>query len=353
MNKEILNKYLNNICSDEEFEEIVRWIKLQSRSKEGRSWSFEQWKKFVPELKETEKKKYNTLLDKIHHEINLRNNKGKRERFFQLSVYEWLRNAAAILFIPLLIVFFYFHSDYKFEKHEFSEVKIDTVEIIAPIGSRAVLQLSDGTEVNLNYGSKIRYPRNFIGDTREITLSGEGYFNVAHDSDKPFIVKTKKMNVIALGTEFNVMAYPDEDLVSSTLVEGKVMIEKMIQCGKIETIGVMVPGQHLTCNLKTGKIKSSKGNIDKYLAWKDDKLVFDNEPITGVVKKLSRKFNVDIELADDVKKYTYTVTFENDPLYLILDLMTQITPIKYTIFPRNKQKDGTYSKQKIRIEKQE
>lgn len=350
MNKEILIKYFNNKCSDKEFEEFVRWIKLETQNKEGRNWSFAQWKKFEPELKEKEKKKYSTLLDKIHHEINLRNNKGKKGGTFQLFVYDWLINAAAILFIPLLVAFFYMQSNYKLESQNISEAKIDTVEIIAPIGSRTVLQLSDGTKVNLNYGSKIRYPRNFTGDTREITLSGEGYFNVAHDPEKPFIVKTGNLNVIALGTKFNIMAYPDDDVVNSTLVEGKLMIEKIIQGDKAQTVGIMVPGQHLTCNLKTGKIQSTKGNIDKYLVWKDDKLVFDNEPITVVAKKLSRMFNVDIELADNVKKYTYTVTFVNDPLYLILDLMTQTTPIDYIVYPRKKQADGTYSKLKIRIE---
>lgn len=350
MNKEILFKYLNNICSDKEFEEVVRWIKLEAGNKEGRTWSFDQWKKCEPELTEKDKKKYNTLLDKIHHKINLKNNKRKKGGPFQQFVFDWFVNAAAILFIPLLIAFLYMQTSNKLESQNISDVKIDTVEIIAPIGSRTVLQLSDGTEVNLNYGSKIRYPRNFTGDTREITLSGEGYFNVAHDPDKPFIVKTGNLNVIALGTEFNIMAYSDDDVINSTLVKGKVMIKKMIHGDKTETIGVMVQGQHLAYNLKTGEIQSTIGDIDKYVAWKNDKLVFDNEPISGVAKKLGRMFNVDIELAENVKKYTYTVTFVNDPLYLILDLMTQTTPIDYIVFPRTKQADGTYSKLKIRIE---
>jgi transmembrane sensor len=89
-----------------------------------------------------------------------------------------------------------------------------------------VVQLSDGTDVNLNYGSKIKYPRNFTGSTREIMLTGEGYFNVVHNPDQPFIVKTGKLNIIALGTEFNVQSYPDSPVISTTLVNGKVAIEK-------------------------------------------------------------------------------------------------------------------------------
>ena len=113
----------------------------------------------------------------------------------------------------------------------------------------------------------------------------------------------------------------------------------------------MEPGQHVDYDISSGEIASSKGNTNKYIAWKDGKLVFDNEPITGVTKKLSRMFNVDIVIADEVKDYTYTVTFADESLFFILDLMKETTPINYTVAQRNKLPDGTYSKLKIKIEK--
>ena len=222
--------------------------------------------------------------------------------------------------------------------------------MIAPIGSRTVVQLSDGTEINLNYGSKIKYPRTFTGDTRGITLSGEGYFNVAHNPEKPFVVKTGTLDVKALGTEFNVQAYPGDDAISTTLINGKVVIEKTDE-NQTTTVGAMAPGQHVEYQLKTGQIISTKGATDKYTAWKEGRMMFDNTPIAEVASELSRKFNVDIELAEDIHYLTYTVTFADDPLYLILDLMTETTPVTYKRYPRLKLPDGSFSKQKIRIEK--
>ncbi|MFB2118509.1 FecR family protein [Parapedobacter sp. 2B3] len=354
MNKEILKKYLNNNCTDKEFEELASWLENEAASDVGKYWSYDFWKIFEADLKKKDEKKYSALLDKIHHEINLKHRKDADGKVINFSkIAKWLRRAAAILFIPLLGVVFYLLSNSNLQMNNFTDLSfaVDSLEIIAPIGSRTVVQLSDGTEVNLNYGSKIKYPRNFIGNTREITLSGEAYFDVAHNPDKPFIVKAGKLNVKALGTEFNVNAYPDDDIIATTLVEGKVVIEKILSDKKIGKIGTMAPRQHLAYNSKTGKISSNQVNVENYIAWKEGKLVFDNTPILRVTEKLSRMFNVEFDVADDIKDLTYTVTFADDPLYLILDLMTETTPITYRRFPRKKLDDGTFSKQIIKIER--
>ena len=293
------------------------------------------------------------MLNKIHHEINLQNSEKKNNKTIYMQIIsKWLSRAAAILFIPLLGIVFYLLSQNNFQTEKITNVAVDSLEVISPVGSRTVVQLSDGTEVNLNYGSKIKYPRNFSGDTREITLTGEGYFNVAHNPDKPFIVKTEALNVTALGTQFNVQSYSGDNVISTTLVDGKVVIDKKLSNNTIKRLGTMVPGQHLKYNTKLREITSStKGNIDKYIAWTNGEMVFDNTPITEVARELSRKFNVEIEVADDIKDLTYTVTFVDDPLFLVLDLMTETTPVAYKRYPRKKLPDGTYSKLKIRIEK--
>lgn len=353
MNKEILLKYLNSQCSDKEFEELANWVSRNAHYNDGKSWGFDQWKIFEPEpLKMQDEEKFSALLDKIHHEINLKKGEKEERQVFALSnITKWLSRVAAVLFIPLLGVMFYLLSNNNLQLDTVSGRNVDSLEVIAPIGSRTVVQLSDGSEVSLNYGSRIKYPRTFTGNTREITLDGEGYFDVAHDPDKPFVVKTGSLNVTALGTEFNVQSYRDDNLISATLVEGKVVIDKILPNEEFERIGAMQPGQHVAYNIASERIISSQGNIEQYIAWREGKMVFDNTPITTVAGELSRKFNVDIEVASDIKDLTYTVIFIEDPLYLILDLMTEITPVKYHKLPRKKQADGTYSKQIIKIEK--
>lgn len=261
--------------------------------------------------------------------------------------------AAAILLLPVLAVLFYTLTENISIKSQYTSAAADSLEIIAPVGSRSVVQLSDGSQVHLNYGSKIKYPLFFSGETRDVVLEGEGFFEVAHNPEKPFIVKVGDIHVKALGTEFNVLAYPEDNVIQTTLVNGKVVLEQSVADGESKLIGSMVPGQHVKYNWETETISSSKGSVERYIAWKDGKLIFEDTPISEVADKLSRMFNVDIEVDKEIEDYIYTVTFNNEPLFQILDLMTIATPVKYTSLPRKKLSDGTYSKQKIIITKKE
>lgn len=354
MTEEILIKFLNNQCTAEEIDEVVRWINSEALNEKSKSWGFDDWKKYQPDETAADNEKFSSLLDKIHHKINIESSHQKisANKKFTISVATtWITRVAAILLLPVLAFLFFTISEKKIESAKYVSRPVDSLEIVAPVGSRTVVHLSDGSEIHLNFGSKLKYPQKFVGDTREVILAGEGYFNVAHNPEKPFIVKTANLNIKALGTKFNVFAYPGDDVIATTLVEGKVVIEKTISNGKEKSIGALIPGQHVSYNIATGKINSEKGNIEKYIAWKDGKLVFENESVTQVAERLSRMFNVDIEVNDNIRDYSYTVTFVDEPLYQILDLMTIATPVRYKTLPRKKLPDGTFSKQKIVIEK--
>jgi ferric-dicitrate binding protein FerR (iron transport regulator) len=228
---------------------------------------------------------------------------------------------------------------------------VDSLEVIAPMGSRTVVQLSDGSVVHLNYGSKIKYPQFFSGDTRKVVLTGEGFFKVAHNPERPFIVKAGNLTIKALGTTFNVNAYSDNNIIETTLIEGKVILDQITRNGNIKTIGSMIPGQHVSFNLKTTQIQSTQGKVEKYISWTVGKLIFEDTPMPQVTERLSRMFNVDFQVKDELKDYIYTVTLEDESLSQILDLMTIATPVVYKMLPRQKLPDGSYSKQKITIDK--
>lgn len=158
MEKKILIKYLNNKCSDKEFEELVMWVKKEAYKKDGKNWSFDHWKRFEPELNIHDKKKFSTLLEKIHHEINLKHRKRDGGNAFILSkVIKWLSHAAAILIIPLIGIVFYILLNINSQINKISNLTIDAFEVFAPVGSRTVVQLSDET-----------------------------YFDVAHNPHKPY-----------------------------------------------------------------------------------------------------------------------------------------------------------------------
>ncbi|MEN8117952.1 MAG: FecR domain-containing protein [Bacteroidota bacterium] len=357
MTKELLNKFLNNRCTKAEIDEVIRWANTDALNDNNKSWGFADWETYKEEGDwVADDEKFSALFDKIQYQIDNDINDSvpkisKKPTFSFFAT--WFTKAAAILLIPVLGFMFYILSENKNLTDTYAKISVDSLEIVAPVGSRTVVQLSDGSEVHLNNGSRIKYPQFFSGDTREVTLTGEGYFSVAHNLERPFIVKTGALNVKALGTKFNVMAYADDDIIATTLVEGKVVLGKITPDGATEPVGAMEPNQHVNYNTETGIICSSKGNIEKYIAWIDGKLVFEDTPIIEVAERLGRMYNVDIEVEKSIEDFVYTVTFVEEPLSQILDLMTIATPVTYKMLPRKKLADGTYSKQKIIIKKKQ
>jgi len=355
MTKKLLEKYLNNLCTPQEVEEVIQWMNQQSFFNESKKLGEIDWQQFKEEDSLVSNEKLDRLLDKIHHKLNIeepRTTQIKKNN----SLIGWISKAAAIIIIPVLTYLFYTISENDKLTNQITKltnqittVSVDSLEVIAPVGSRTVVELSDGSVVYLNYGSRIKYPQNFWGETRGVALTGEGYFEVAHNPDKPFVVHTDRIDVRALGTVFNVNAYPENSDIATTLVKGKVLVEEIKNNGNTETVKELMPGQHVKYEKNTGIVKSSLGQVEKYIAWKDGKLVFDNEPIDQVAQRLSRMFNVEIQVNKEVKQYRYTVTFVDEPLFQILELLSEATPIDYQALQRIKNPDGTFTKQKIFI----
>ncbi len=351
MKKDTLQKFLNDQCTPEELEEVLQWVRKESLSPGSREWGFENWKSYDTGSPSSGDERFGPLLDKIHHKIHLSHPEVyQKPAVRKLST--WLVRAAAILLIPVLGLLIYTWSRSPAITAGMSQLSVDSLEIVAPIGSKTRIQLSDGSEVFLNHGSKLQYPRFFSEESRTVYLTGEAYFQVVHQPERPFIVKTRNWNVKALGTAFNVFAYSGEPVVSTTLVEGKVVVEKKGPDDQFETVGSMQPGQHVSYNPVSGEIFSTREDIEKYISWKDGKLVFKNESIVQIARRLSRWYNVDIDFADEAaKEYTYTATFMDETLWQILDLLKIATPIDWRKVPREKSPDGTFSRQRIIIEK--
>jgi len=354
MDKKIIDKFLNNRCTNEEVDEILQWAKKDAFNEESLGWRYDEWKNYRVKEDTEDDERFRFLFDKIRHKINLKDQKrqAKEKKFLFSPVFiSVLTKAAAVLLIPVLALLFYFVAENRITNMRYSNMMSDSLEVVSPVGGRTVINLPDGSVAHLNYDSKIRYPQTFSGSVREVELSGEGYFEVSHNPKKPFIVKARGMNVTAIGTVFNVMAYPEDREVETTLVEGKVVLAISQNNGKKSKIGSLVPGQHVIYDVKENKILSTKGSVEKYIAWTDGRLVFEDTPITEAIQKLSRMFNVDIEIANDVQCYSYTVVFRDETLSQILDMMTIATPINYSMFPGKKLPDGSFLKPKILITK--
>ena len=358
MNKELFLRFINNECTPEEIDRVVKWLQNEAGTIDGKAIIRQIWNDF-PQTDIPHSIDYERILDSIHHDISLsRSDKiklispvGNSQKKVKWRFFSILSKIAAVLFLPLLLYFMftYIITDKPFLSETIKPVPVN-IEVKSPLGSKTYLELPDGSKVWLNYGSCLKFPQKFTSQTRTVELQGECYFEIAYNEQKPFIVETGEIQVLVKGTKFNLMAYPEDAVIETTLKTGKVILQRKVSDGNVQRIFEMEPNHHAIYLKEEKELTYSIENPDKYISWKDGILIFRDDPIDDIVKKLSRWYNVDIKLKDkELSKYTYTATFVDETLPQILELLKIATPIKYTISSRIKQDDGSFSKRKVTI----
>ncbi len=202
--------------------------------------------------------------------------------------------------------------------------------LIVPRGGEYTLVLSDGTRVSVNSMSKLVFPVNFTGKTRELTLEGEACFEVAKDKSKPFIVSIKGLKVEVLGTIFNIKAYPDDNQSFTTLIEGKVKLNSGIQSSNVS---FLEPDQQAVYDPSTTGIVIQKVDVKQVVQWTTGKYSFTNQPLDEIIKTLSRWYDFDYRFEDESLK---KIRFEGglnkyksiDP---ILDILRETGKVKVSV----------------------
>jgi ferric-dicitrate binding protein FerR (iron transport regulator) len=350
MKEEILERFLSNRCSKEELKTIAGWMKKESGSLESRI----RWKKYwnglntnrdIPGLSEI------SLLNRIHHQLNIRLNaahelSGKPVEKPLKRLGKILTKIAAILFIPLLFasLVYYLQRGQEPVAETITEQKPIYQQVTSPRGNKTRLELSDGSVVWLNHGSSLSFPLQFTGNNRMVYLEGEAYFEVKSNLARPFIVIARDLQFRATGTKFNIMAYPDEAVVEATLQSGKITLQKELPDRRVENLLNLEPSQQARYFTEEKRIDYFDVDPVNYVSWKDGKLVMMDDPLSQIVKKLERWYNVDINFTkEELGCIRYSGTFTDETLRQVLDLMKLATPIDYTIKPREKKSDGTYS----------
>ena len=261
----------------------------------------------------------------------------------------FLRVAAIVVVTFLLggtLSYFIFNSKPK-EVYSFCEVS-------ASLGSKSEIVLPDNTHVWLNAGSKIKYSTSFNRNNRMIYLEGEGYFKVAGNKELPFIVDAFGFEVKAIGTEFNVKAYKDDATIETTMVEGKVTLQHSRE-NILEDI-FLVPNQKSTffksketLTVETIKELQAKHEELKYIpenrlviasnvdpksmiSWKENQMIIESKKLSDLVEILARKYKVAFEFkSEDIKRFRFSGTFEDETLQQVMDVIKISSPIDYTI----------------------
>lgn len=214
--------------------------------------------------------------------------------------------------------------DIEVEKEKQKEEDVQSFnQLIVPIGKRSFVTFADGSKLWVNSGSKVIYPNKFPDHSREIFVEGEIYLDVVHDEKRPFIVKTKKMEIRDLGTQFNVSAYENESNSNVVLVEGKVEIQ--VKGRKKNTLN---PSQLFTYDNSSDKIYTSTVNTQDYVAWKDGYYQFKHQKMNIVLEKLCKYYGVKIQWDDKVSELTCSGKLDlKDNLDKVFTVLQEAAPI--------------------------
>lgn len=352
IDNQVLLKYLEGAGSYEDTCKVSEWFSDAESEDELYKKSLQYWEGMSSEPDISEYSE-NIILDHIHHEIKI-----KEEVFFtKTNIFKSLTRYAAIFIIAFSIsgiLFYYLGKNHVAIPREcYSELNV-------PLGSRANFSLPDGTTVTLNAGSRLKYDNRFGISDRVVQLEGEGYFKVAKDASRPFIVKTLYLSVRALGTEFNVKAYSDDKTIETTLVEGAVNIES-ISDRKVTEIHVLKPNQKFTyfktdstivdettsvkekIGNKTQPVETQKIasipklvteniNIEPVISWKENRWIFEKQSLSQIAIALERKFDVQIKFdSDRLKAYRFTGIIINEPIEQVLEVMSITAPINFKL----------------------
>ncbi len=199
--------------------------------------------------------------------------------------------------------------------------------IVIPRKGEYKIVLSDGTTIWLNAESKLKYPQKFKGKERRVFLQGEAYFEVSHNKNMPFVVETEAQELTVLGTKFNIVAFPEESTVQSTLVSGSVKINVKESDKKV----LLIPGQQAIVDKESQLLKVNSVDVTEIIAWKEGFFSLENVTMDEFLNRLSRWYDVKFVYDDDKAK---EISFKGsvpryDNLISVLDMLQAISPVEF------------------------
>jgi len=337
--REAWNRFLDNSYTCEDLSLILDSLKEDSDFREfyeasDRAWhiSISGMASETEERKETYRREAARLLAEYENkrkmrtmQIHSRNaNTGRFRRIFYAA-------AAAAILLAVLVPAAHYYLKPKTEQ----AMAVQYVEAVTPRGEIKTVILPDDSKVTLNAESRLIYPESFADDERAVELYGEALFEVTHNPDQPFTIKTENMKINVLGTVFNVKEYADDVLSTVTVASGKVEVD--LAGGK----ALLEKNQQVKLDKNTGDFEKWTIDADKYLSWTDGTLYFHRTPLREVVNMLNRYYpQVEIELAEG--EYPNLISGEHDnkrveavltSIVYTTGLKCKITGKKFTLCP--------------------
>jgi len=348
IDEKIIQKYLLNNCSKKERELVENWITSKPDDKDLNQLLYQYWNEIdldLPGLElDTERiiKETTQIIDKEKP-----SQKTIHLPFYRTAKIKFSRIAAVIIIGFLIIGGLYISVNKVISPGTENNIAL---KILTSPNDRIHFELPDGTVGWLNTGSTLEYPEYFDNQERRVTLTGEAYFDVKADPDNIFVVEIPDMEVMVLGTKFNISAYLEDDITEVVLETGNVVVDKKADSKRSSTIEELQPGQKLTFHKETDVLDIIKVDVPEYTAWTEGKLIFRDEPMGKLVNRIGRWYNVDIVLGnEELETYQFRGSFTNESLEVMLDILKQTSPIAYLENEREVLTDGTFGRRRITI----
>jgi transmembrane sensor len=233
------------------------------------------------------------------------------------------------------------------ERTFFKKTAAASVTVSTNEGEKAHIFLADSTEITLNSGSTLQYNGQYNIKDRKVRFTGEAFFNVRTNPEKPFVVQLDQMSVSATGTRFNIFSFGNEDRVETTLEEGIITVSiKGSEPVKVKS------GQQVVYYVKSKKVLVRDVVTDTYTSWKENKLRFNDTPFEEVLRRIGRKYNVRFEISNrDLLNLKYTATFIDEPIEDVMEMLKTVSPITYKIYYLTSINDKKYLKPRIVVGK--
>lgn len=306
---------------------------MQGTLSEEERTLFENWYNDQDELiiqwpgNETEEELQNRLYSRIGNELRAEERTGRL-----ISMKQWWRVAVAALIIILsgAVTWYAVTSTSQISTASVVEQKLPVKEAANKLTDFIRhITLPDGTQVVLQANSRLNYPENFTGNTREVILLGEAYFDVSHDAQKPFIIHTGKVRTTVLGTAFNISAPPDGKKIIVSVTRGKVKVED-----DQKLLAVLTPNQQVTYTPVTAAVVKDTLNAPSLVTnWTKHEMVFEGQSFEDVATMLGRRYGMDIRFKNEgLKRCTIKAYFNGtETLEKVLEVLCIISNAAYSL----------------------
>jgi len=334
--KDRISRFFKGGYSKEEISYITELFSDKANEKKLTALLSKQFDELSAES-ESENKNLDNILYRIHYEINTNSSPNKVKK--TADVLKWALRVAAAVILPLVLIF-------GIKSYNENNLKREAwVEIKAPAWTRAQFSLPDGTTGWLNSNSSIKYKGDFVSD-RQVELKGEAFFDVYANKKRPFIVNTNEINIKVLGTKFNVASYDNEKNVEIVLEEGKLIFNNNDKSKSY----TMKPNDLIVYDKDAEDFSTEIVQPQKYVSWTEGKLVFRNDPLDVVARRLERWYNVDVEInVNAAESPSWRATFIDESLEEVLNLLKRSVSVDYRIENQDQQPDDSYTRKKVII----